>query len=261
MSPREHQGALQSRFRAQVRNKTRHQLYLGQDSAHLPPGQCPCSWLSPLGSTLGQGTDPCSHSQTCWGQQVSPCLEKPHLGHPKPISCSEGSCSACSCPAPALCSTPRAGLRLPSPGKSMVVSSSGDSSRLRMDCWKVLLQLDCRWLQNRVQAQGDVVPGPSAHTQGQGSSCTPSTSPCSPNPLLGCSPPRTVNGPRAQRAEQWDRLGQEREQWAAPLSPPAPEMDTAPPSPRGHVLPELVEDEAGLVPQLAGRDTVGTEGP
>lgn len=34
----------------------------------------------------------------------------------------------------------------PSPGKSMVVSSSGDSSKLRMDCWKVLLQLDCKWL-------------------------------------------------------------------------------------------------------------------
>lgn len=105
---------------------------------------CPgSSWLSPLESTLGQGTDP---SQTCWGQQLSPCLEKPHLGHPKPIFCSAGSCSACSCPAPALCSTARAGLRLPSPGKSMVVSSSGDSSKLRMDCWKVLLQLDCKWL-------------------------------------------------------------------------------------------------------------------
>lgn len=128
------------------KTKMRHQVYLGQDSAYLPPGQCPCSWLSPMGSTLGHGTKPSSHSQTCWGQQVSPCLEKPHLGHPKPISCSEGSHSACCCPAPALCSTPRAGLRLPSPGKSMVVSSSGDSSRLRMDCWKVLLQLDCRWL-------------------------------------------------------------------------------------------------------------------
>lgn len=47
-----------------------------------------------------------------------------------------------------------------------------------------------------------------------------------------------------------------------PLEPPqrpAPHTDTVPPSPRGHVLPELVQDEAGLVSQLAGRDTVGTE--
>lgn len=56
---------------------------------------------------------------------------------------SHAACSwPCSCP---LQHTPsRTGA--PSPGKSMVVSSSGDSSKLRMDCWKVLLQLDCKWL-------------------------------------------------------------------------------------------------------------------
>lgn len=41
---------------------------------------------------------------------------------------------------------PKPGPRPPSPGKSMVVSSSGDSSKLMMDRWKVLLQLDCKWL-------------------------------------------------------------------------------------------------------------------
>lgn len=48
---------------------------------------------------------------------------------------------------------PRLAPRPPSPGKSMVVSSSGDSSKLMMDRWKVLLQLDCKWLQNSVQGQ------------------------------------------------------------------------------------------------------------
>lgn len=117
-------------------------MYLGRDSAYLLPRQCPCSWLSPLESTLGQGTDPSSHPNLLGTACLTLRLEKPHLGHPKAIFCSEGSHNACSCPVQHTQSSTEA----PSPGKSMVVSSSGDSSKLRMDCWKVLLQLDCKWL-------------------------------------------------------------------------------------------------------------------
>lgn len=39
-----------------MKYKTRHQVHLGQDSAYLLPRQCPCSRLSSLESTLGQGT-------------------------------------------------------------------------------------------------------------------------------------------------------------------------------------------------------------
>ena len=98
---------------------------------------------------------------------------------------------------------------------------------------------------------------------------------CSPNPLSGCSSPFCCKRPRGHAglsSQQQDRLRKEREQrgpggapkgnpFQPPLpraSRPSPHKESLQPSPRSHVLPELVKDEAGLVRQLAGRHAVGT---
>lgn len=109
-------------------------MHLRQDLAYLLPG-CP-DWEHPPGRE-----EPSTHSRSCQGKWSHPTLRNTVQATPKPMFCSGGSQGAF--PARLL---PTARQEGSPPGKSMVVSSSGDSSKLRMDRWNVLLQLDCRWL-------------------------------------------------------------------------------------------------------------------
>lgn len=212
---------MQKGFRAQAKNKTRHQVYLGQDSAHLLPGKCPCSCLSPLQSTRGQGTDPSSHSQTCWGQQVSPQLQKPHLGHPKAIFCLEGA----TLPAPALL-LPSAAHPEQDWGTLTWEEHGGQQLRGLQQAEDGLLEsLAAAGLQVAVKqgvGSGGCGAGTPLPTHGdRAASAPPSTRPCSPNPLLGCSPPVSCRWPQGTQGRAVGQAGQGGGAVGNPLEPPS----------------------------------------
>lgn len=87
-----------------------------------------------------------------------------------------------------------------------------------------------------------------------------------------CKWPRGHTGLSSQQQDKLCKEGEpwgswwspERKPFPAPPPPPPEHADPAPhkeslqPSPRSHVPPELIKDEAGLVCQLAGRHTAGT---
>ena len=131
---------------------------------------------------------------------------------------------------------------------------------------------------SRLQESG-CAPGPLPTHGGQGWFCTTQSKTSTPGllpkffirvfiPLLLQTAPgaRWAEQPAARQAAQGGGAAgswwsPERKPLSAPpprASRPSPHKESLQPSPRSHVLPELVKDEAGLVRQLAGRHAAGT---